>query len=217
MTTSNYAAILYPAMELCLPAKVLKAWDRHRFNREVPKDLALEKEKVLENFMTFLRYEVEKEDHVSTENAFGSITNPTESHKQVQRDEPTATTLVANTYAEKISCIFCDRPHSSQDCQKMSNKSYEDQKSEVIRRRCCFVCLKSGHIAKKCHSSVKCLICGRRHYVLLCPDLRKENPSSQKDKEINEEEKTCRSFVDEYSHRTRSIFENNNDQIAPKG
>ncbi|GFQ86326.1 uncharacterized protein TNCT_523641 [Trichonephila clavata] len=35
---------------------------------------------------------------------------------------------------------------------------------------------------------MKCLICGRRHYVLLCPDLRKENPSSPKDKGFNEEE-----------------------------
>ncbi|GFQ79560.1 integrase catalytic domain-containing protein [Trichonephila clavata] len=69
----------------------------------------------------------------------------------------------------------------------MSNKSYEDRKSEVIRRRCCLVCLKPGHMAKKCHSGVKCLICGRRPYVLLCPDLRKENPSPN-DKGIYEEE-----------------------------
>ncbi|GFR08857.1 transposable element Tc1 transposase [Trichonephila clavata] len=43
-------------------------------------------------------------------------------------------------------------------------------------------------MANKCHSSVKCLIRGRRHYMLLCSDLRKENSSSSKDKEINEEE-----------------------------
>ncbi|GFR32712.1 transposable element Tc1 transposase [Trichonephila clavata] len=98
-----------------------------------------------------------------------------------------ATTLVANTYAGKISCIFSDCPLSSQDCQEISNKSYEDRKSEVIRQRCCLVCLKPGHMAKKCHSGVKCLICGRRHYVLLCPDLCKENPSP-KDKRIYEEE-----------------------------
>ncbi|GFW15736.1 integrase catalytic domain-containing protein [Trichonephila clavipes] len=48
-----------------------------------------------------------------------------------------------------------------------------------MRRRCCLVCFKPGRIAKKCHSSVKCLICGRR----LCSDLRKENPSLPKNKE----------------------------------
>ncbi|GFR16119.1 transposable element Tc1 transposase [Trichonephila clavata] len=166
--------MLYPVVESCLPAEVLKAWDRHRLNREISKDLALGKEKVLENLMTFLRHEVEeKERRILAENGFGSKTNRTESHKQVQRDEPTATTLVANTYAGKISCIFCDRPHSSQDCQEISNKSYEDRKSEVIRRRCC-LCLKPGHIAKKCHSSVMSSICERRLHTLLCPYLRKK-------------------------------------------
>ncbi|GFQ73739.1 uncharacterized protein TNCT_523321 [Trichonephila clavata] len=141
--------------------------------------------------MTFLHHEVEGEERrILVENGFGSKTNRTESHKQVQRDEPTATTLVANTYAGKISCIFCDRPHSSQDCQEISNKSYEDRKSEVIRRRCCLVCLKPGHIAKKCHSSIKSLICERRLHTLLCPYLRKRNPSSLKDKGNNAKKKT---------------------------
>ncbi|GFR00594.1 transposable element Tc1 transposase [Trichonephila clavata] len=63
MTTSNYAAMLYPVVESCLPAVVLRAWDRHRLNREVPEDLALEKERVLENLMTFIRHEVEGEEY----------------------------------------------------------------------------------------------------------------------------------------------------------
>ncbi|GFQ77500.1 DNA-directed RNA polymerase I subunit RPA2 [Trichonephila clavata] len=187
MTTSNYAAMLYPVVESCLPAEVLRAWDRHRLNREVPEDLALEKKRVLENLMTFLRHEVEGEEYcVLAENAFGSSMNQKKSHKQVQRDEPTATTLVA----DKISCIFCDCPHSSQDCQKMSNKSYEDRKSEVMRRTCSLVCLKPGHIAKKCHSSVKSSICEWRLHTLLCPHLRKENPSSLKNKGNNAKKKT---------------------------
>ncbi|GFR04416.1 transposable element Tc1 transposase [Trichonephila clavata] len=112
VTTSNYAAMLYPVVESCLPAEVLKAWDRHRLNREVPEDLAFENEKVLDNLMTFLRHKVEEEEYcVLAENAFGSRMNKKESH---QRDEPTATTLIA----DKISCIFCDCPYSSQDCQK---------------------------------------------------------------------------------------------------
>ncbi|GFX47921.1 transposable element Tc1 transposase [Trichonephila clavipes] len=52
--TSNFAAMLYPVVESCLSVEVLKAWDRHRLNKEVPEDIALEKEKVLENLMTFL-------------------------------------------------------------------------------------------------------------------------------------------------------------------
>ncbi|GFY37349.1 uncharacterized protein TNIN_317061 [Trichonephila inaurata madagascariensis] len=142
--------------------------------------------------MTFLRHEVEGEEHrILGENGFGSRTKRMESHKQVQRDKPTATTLIENRHAGKISYLFCDRPHSSQDCQRMSKKSYEDRKSEVMRRRCCLICLKHDHMAKNCHSSV---ICGRRHYVLLCPELRKEYPSSSKDKMINVERNTQQKF-----------------------
>ncbi|GFR20895.1 transposable element Tc1 transposase [Trichonephila clavata] len=82
VTTSNYAAMLFPVVESCLPAEVLKAWDRHRLNREVPEDLALEKEKVLENLMTFLRHKVEGEEHRAfAETAFGSGTKWMDSHK----------------------------------------------------------------------------------------------------------------------------------------
>ncbi|GFT01514.1 uncharacterized protein TNCV_270171 [Trichonephila clavipes] len=109
--------MMHPVVESCLPAEVLKAWIRHRLNREVP-DL------VLENLMTFLRYEVEGEEHrVLAETAFGISTNRAESHKQVLCDEPTATTLVVNTHAGKLSCIFCDRPYSSQDCQTRVTKT----------------------------------------------------------------------------------------------
>ncbi|GFS91308.1 DUF1758 domain-containing protein [Trichonephila clavipes] len=55
--------------------------------------------------------------------------------------------------------------------------NYEDRKSQVIRKRCCLVCLKVGHLAKICHR-VRCLICKRRHYPLLCPDLRKEKETN---------------------------------------
>ncbi|GIX66599.1 transposable element Tc1 transposase [Caerostris extrusa] len=35
VTTSNYAAMLYPVVESCLPVEILKAWDRYRLSREV--------------------------------------------------------------------------------------------------------------------------------------------------------------------------------------
>ncbi|GFY10479.1 transposable element Tc1 transposase [Trichonephila clavipes] len=101
--------------------------------------------------MILLSHEVDREEHcVLAENALGNNTNRKETHKQVQRDEPTATTLEANTYAGKTSCIICDGPHSSQDCRKISKKVLRRfRKSEVMRRRCCLVCHKPGHIVKK--------------------------------------------------------------------
>ncbi|KFM71124.1 hypothetical protein X975_02399, partial [Stegodyphus mimosarum] len=197
VTTSNYAAMLYPVVESCLPTEILKAWDRYRLNREVEEgEQILAKEKILENLMSFLRHEVEGEEHrVLAENAFGSGTKRKEFQKPVQRDEPTAATLISNTSGRKISCIFCDRPHPSQDCQKLSTINYDDRKSQVMRRKCCLVCLKPGHMAKGCHSSVKCLICGRRHYALLCPDLGKDIKSSSKDKVAEEKQKSTKTLL----------------------
>ncbi|GFQ78969.1 transposable element Tc1 transposase [Trichonephila clavata] len=105
VATSNYASRLYPVVESCLPAEVLKALDRHRLNREVPEDLALEKEKVLENLMTFLRHEAEGEEHrILAENGFGSKTNRTESHKQVQQDKERT-----KVYLKTIMIILCHK------------------------------------------------------------------------------------------------------------
>ncbi|GFQ96593.1 transposable element Tc1 transposase [Trichonephila clavata] len=48
VTTSNYAAMLYPVVETCLSVEILKAWDRYRLNREVKEeDPVFTKEKVL--------------------------------------------------------------------------------------------------------------------------------------------------------------------------
>ncbi|GFT16901.1 transposable element Tc1 transposase [Trichonephila clavipes] len=185
--------MLYPVVETCLPIEILKAWDRYRFNREVKEeDPVLTKEKVLENLMSFLHHEMEGEEHRAlAETAFGSGIKRKYSHKQVQKDEPTAATLFANTSAGKICCVFCDHTHPIQDCQKLSSMNYENRKSQVMRKRCSLVCLKPGHIAKKCHSNVKCLVCERRHYALLCPDLRKNTSSYSKGKIAEEEQKSC--------------------------
>ncbi|GFU46192.1 transposable element Tc1 transposase [Nephila pilipes] len=177
-------------------SKILKAWDRYRLNREDEEDdPVVSKDKVLENLMIFLRNEVEGEEHrFLAETSFGDGMKRKESRKPPLRDEPTAATLIANTSVGRNQCIFCERAHASQDCQKISNLAYEDRKGQVMRKRCCLVCLKPGYMAKRCHSSVKCLICGRRHYALLCPDLRKDKISS-KSREVDEEQHSTETLL----------------------
>ncbi|GIY10183.1 hypothetical protein CDAR_523361, partial [Caerostris darwini] len=64
--------MLYPVVESCLPVEILKAWDRHR-PQQRKEDSILTTEKVLENLMSFLRHEVEGEEHrVLAETAFGN-------------------------------------------------------------------------------------------------------------------------------------------------
>ncbi|GFS28990.1 DUF1758 domain-containing protein [Trichonephila inaurata madagascariensis] len=53
------------------------------------------------------------------------------------------------------------------------------------------------HLAKRCHSRVRCLICKRRHYPLLCPELRKEKETnfSSKDRTTNNEQKSTETLL----------------------
>ncbi|GFR17911.1 integrase catalytic domain-containing protein [Trichonephila clavata] len=54
-----------------------------------------------------------------------------------------------------------------------------------------------GHLAKRCHSSVRCLICKRRQYPLLCPDLRKgkESNFSPKDRTADNEQRSTETLL----------------------
>ncbi|GFU48524.1 transposable element Tc1 transposase [Nephila pilipes] len=182
--SSSVVSSKYSHDNLKLPKLRMKELNRE----DKEDDPVVSKDKVLENLMIFLRHEVEGEEHrFLAETSFGDGMKRKESRKPPLRDEPTAATLIANTSVGRNQCIFCERTHASQDCQKISNLAYEDRKGQVMRKRCCLVCLKPGHMAKRCHSSVKCLICGRRHYALLCPDLRKDKISS-KSREVDEEQ-----------------------------
>lgn len=199
VTTQNYAAMLYPVVESCLPIEILKAWDRYRLNREVDtaESIILTKEKLLENLMLFLRYEVEGEEHrVLAESAFGSnVKHKKDCSPSNEKQEPSAAAFLSSVphqSPKKLSCLFCDKSHPSQDCQKIAGMSYEDRKSKVIRKGCCLVCLKIGHMAKRCHSNVRCLICKRRHLALLCPDLRK---NSSKDRTADDEDKSTEALL----------------------
>ncbi|GFY41994.1 integrase catalytic domain-containing protein [Trichonephila inaurata madagascariensis] len=152
--------------------------------------------------MCFLRHEVESEEMIrlaregfGKDRGSGAIRK--DCQRSVQKDEPTVATLISSTTGAKLNCIFCDRPHLSQDCQKLSDMSYEDRKSQVIRKRCYLVCLKVGQLAKRCHSRVRCLICKRRHYPLLCPDLckAKETNFSSKDRRTDNEQKSTETLL----------------------
>ncbi|GFY76274.1 integrase catalytic domain-containing protein [Trichonephila inaurata madagascariensis] len=151
--------------------------------------------------MCFLGHEVESEEMIRlaregfSKDRSGAIRK--DCQRSVHKDEPTAATLISSTTGSKLNCIFCDHPHLSQDCQKLSDMSYEDRKSQVIRKRCCLVCLKVGHLAKRCHIRVRCLICKRRHYPLLCPDLRKEKEInfSSKDRTTDNEQKSTETLL----------------------
>ncbi|XP_071039892.1 uncharacterized protein [Parasteatoda tepidariorum] len=156
-TKEKFEDFLEPLVESCLPENVMRAWERSRVSENTDD---VTSQRSLEKLMCFLRHEVESEEMISlARDGFGRDKGSGEKrkdyHKSIQTDEPIATTLISNISVGKNNCIFCDCSHPSQDCQKIAEMSFEDRKSRVIQKRCCFVCLKSGHMAKICHSNDK--------------------------------------------------------------
>ncbi|GBM75523.1 hypothetical protein AVEN_180637-1 [Araneus ventricosus] len=130
-TKEKFADFLEPLVESCLPENVLRAWERSRIS-ESTEDATSQRS--LEKLMCFLRHEVESEEMIclaregfGKDRGSGAIRK--DCQKSVHKDEPTAATLISSTTGAKLNCIFCDRPPLSQDCQRLSDMSYEDRKS----------------------------------------------------------------------------------------
>lgn len=79
---------------------------------------------------------------------------------------PSAAAL--NIGVKERVCIFCDNPaHGPMEC----NKFTISQRREIaLKKRCCFICLKTNHQAKRCNLRTRrvCKICGQSHHMALC-------------------------------------------------
>ncbi|GFR07304.1 hypothetical protein TNCT_435391 [Trichonephila clavata] len=49
--------------------------------------------------------------------------------------------------------------------------SYDLKKNAVVKRGVCYICLRRGHMSHSCRSNVKCIICNKWHYAVLCSKL----------------------------------------------
>ncbi|XP_044760274.1 uncharacterized protein LOC123317730 [Coccinella septempunctata] len=68
-------------------------------------------------------------------------------------------------------CLFCTKSHWSQYCLKAQKLSLNERKNIVKEKKGCFVCLKQYHTCKQCRAFVRCIVCSRKHYPIMCPDL----------------------------------------------
>ena len=84
--------------------------------------------------------------------------------------------IVASTPGAKpLKCSFCADPHFNADCTKYNTP--ESRKKRLGELGCCYICLRAGHLAKKCPKGRRqCTSCGKTsHHRLLC----QVNPSSK--------------------------------------
>ena len=75
-------------------------------------------------------------------------------------------TLLSHQEKSPISCLFCKKPHKSQNCCIVSD--IQTRKSIVRTSKRCFVCLKGSHLPKDCCSKINCFKCSKRHHIALC-------------------------------------------------
>lgn len=100
----------------------------------------------------------------------------------------TAQCLIVNMKKEKQKdkkscCIWCEKDtHASIECYKLNKMTIEERKTVLKEKKGCSICLRKGHHPKACKAIVKCMICCKRHSMVLCPDQKKEKTEENKEK-----------------------------------
>lgn len=177
ITSDQTVEFLYPMVESILPEEILIAWQR---SANYGRDGSHEDPPLNEMgyFMRFLRAEVESEEQrllartgfIDTSEKKQVISKEKKiKHKEKHSESiPTAYGIVAGQIS---GCLFCNKAHASQDCFKAQKLTVSERKDKVREKNHCFACLKPNHTAKNCKTSVKCILCGRRHHVIMCSEI----------------------------------------------
>ncbi|GFU96805.1 integrase catalytic domain-containing protein [Trichonephila clavipes] len=176
VTKEKYAAMLFPLVESCLPAEILRAWERY-----VCYSSDESGKKDLDSLMKFLSIEVSSEDRIKlARNSFDSAKSNYKNKLGNLSTTATAADLFNSNFKNRKdfkfnnnnnNCIFCEKAHASENCCEAASMLYEVKKNAVIKRGVCYICLKKGHMSHSCRSDVKCIICNKRHYAVLCSKL----------------------------------------------
>ncbi|UYV65698.1 hypothetical protein LAZ67_3005173, partial [Cordylochernes scorpioides] len=199
VTTDKCAAILYPMVESALPEDLFVAWERTRHHHKPDEDGKHKSSEVLlEKLMEFLKHEVEGSERMRLARQPLLSSYPS----QFDRDKPpkpktSVATAASLEVAEGESnnaykCVFCDGKHLSEQCCKAMSMYLEESGKIIQEKWCWYSNLKPRHISKKCRNVVKCVICSRKHWAIVCPVSK----GIKKSDGIEEKSKNTDAFVD---------------------
>lgn len=139
---------------------------------------------------------------------------------------------------KKDICVFCDKNHVSNECFSARRMSDEDKRKALQKSKRCFVCIRPGHCSRQCKANVSCIVCEKRHYAIMCPELHRKRDVLIGKPKINEEVRaidsvpkeesainveglieaekatmmTARSFESDVALMTLSVFAGNGDK-----
>jgi len=176
VATDKYVAMLFPLVESCLSEEVLRAWQWSGYVGSSRPSGEIR----LESLMSFLTSEVETEERITMAirgfslqgSASGAKSQRMESDNRSKRAIPTTAGLV-NCKFGKITCVFCEGSHTSKSCPKAQSLSFTEKRNLVVKRGCCFACLKPGHHERRCRDVLRCVLCNRRHVSVMCTPTEK--------------------------------------------
>jgi hypothetical protein len=104
--------------------------------------------------------------------ASGAKSQKTESGSCSKRVIPTTAGLVTCKFW-KITWVFCEESHTIESCPKAQSLSFTEKRKLMVKRGCCFACLKSEHRERRCRAVLRCVLCNGRHVSVMCTQTEK--------------------------------------------
>ncbi|GBM89881.1 hypothetical protein AVEN_111829-1 [Araneus ventricosus] len=190
VTTDKSAALLYPLVESCMPEDFLRVWQRSSNS-----DFGSDSKKRLDSLLKFLKTEVESEERINLAmTGFGLKDDASyKNGSKLDKDKMcTAASLLSTSVTAEKLCVFCSGKHESTNCFKAQKMPYSEKLKNLKDKGYCFKCLKAGHRVAKCRCFVKCMICDKMHYAIMCTESKKhvtKPTSNNSEKEIKEQNK----------------------------
>ena len=168
---SSYGTFLAPEilqslpeeMRITLTRKLPSIWDLESLLNELKNEV-----EVREKCAFALEANSRKEEETPHETKSASRSYNKQSHA-------TAAALFTDTKrsqnSSKFVCVFCEKEHLSRNCDVVTDHA---ARREILRKKGkCYVCLKSGHLARKCNSRFNCFKCRGRHHATICDTYSK--------------------------------------------
>lgn len=172
VTSNNYAALLLPMIESCLPEDALVEWQRNRRSllAKTSSTTKITSDRRLTELMNFLKNEALDEARIQIVKE--SCKN-NQDKRSIPRDPKSKLATASGLFSGKqrgsrIECLFCGEEHPSSNCSKAQTWSLKKRQELVQKSNCCFKCLKKGHRSNECRSKLTCSECGYNHLMILC-------------------------------------------------
>ena len=170
--------MLFPLVESSLSEEILRTWQRQD-------NIGTDARARLEALMKFLENEVQNEERISMARAGFELPEDscTAVGKVGKRPKVNPTTTSVATAAGLLAakevrvnkCIFCEELHDNAYCEKAKQMPLQIRQNIAKEKNACFACLKVNHTYQRCRSKIKCSWCGRKHVLLMCKNISKND------------------------------------------